>query len=201
MSITASVRNLANRAFRRRSTSRRASVRARCRRRSPREGRGPAGSRRRAPPPAERAGRGLAVVRVGAGVVGRSSGRRSASATGLVLAASFQDCVLIDLVGAGGPEHRGRLPRHAVPLRRDALVRRAGPRPVQPEPHGHAPEGRARRPLAQRPRPVLPGPQGRAARARAAGSRRLDDRAAPGRGRQPRVDAPIVGLRLRRAAW
>ena len=47
--------------------------------------------------------------------------------TDIVLAASFQDCVLIDVAAQRGARHRGRVPRHAVPLRRDALVRRAGP--------------------------------------------------------------------------
>ena len=48
----------------------------------------------------------------------------------VVLAASFQDCVLIDLAVAGGARRRGRVPRHQLPLRRDALVRRAGPQPA-----------------------------------------------------------------------
>ena len=56
--------------------------------------------------------------------------------TDLVLAASFQDCVLIDSRSQVAPGHRGRVPRHAVPLRRDALVRRAGPRALRPQPDG-----------------------------------------------------------------
>ena len=122
---------------------------------------------RRAPPPADRARRDLALVRVEARVVGHQVGGRALRhrprARGVVpgLRAHRRR-------GAGRARHRGRVPRHAVPLRRDALVRRAGARPLRPEPHGHAPDGRARRPLAERPRPVLPGPQGRAARPGAA---------------------------------
>ena len=76
-----------------------------------------------------------------AGVVGRSSGRPTASATGLVLAASFQDCVLIDLdVPRRHPGIEVASSTPALSLRRDALVRRAGAQPVQPEPlRDHAP--------------------------------------------------------------
>ena len=75
--------------------------------------------------------------------------------------------------GEGRARHRGRVPRHAVPLRGDALVRRARPRALRPQPHGHGTARRARRPLADRSRRVLRDAQGRAARPRArAASRR-----------------------------
>ena len=41
-----------------------------------------------------------------------SAGPSNASATRLVLAASFEDCVLIDLAAKVDPGHRGGLPRH-----------------------------------------------------------------------------------------
>ena len=73
--------------------------------------------------------------------------------TGVVLAASFQDCVLIDVAVQAVPEHRGRVPRHAVPLRGDALVRRAGARALRPQPHGHA-AARSRPTTSGRPTPT-----------------------------------------------
>ncbi len=64
---------------------------------------------------------------------------------------------------AGGPRDRGRVPRHPVPLRRDALVRRAGARALRPEPQRGLPRCRSRQPVGPRPRFVLCGAQGRAA--------------------------------------
>ena len=53
---------------------------------------------------------------------------------GAVLAASFQDCVLIDVATQVVARDRSGVPRHAVPLRGDALVRRAGARALRPQP-------------------------------------------------------------------
>ena len=113
---------------------------------------------------------------------------------GLVLAASFQDCVLDRPRGAGRARHRGRVPRHPVPLRRDALVRRADPRAATTSTSRvMQPEVDARRPLAQttptaaaRVRKVEPlgrGPGGQGG---------LDDRPPPRRGAAPGPNAPIV---------
>ena len=104
---------------------------------------------------------------------------------GLVLASSFQDCVLIDLVAQVAPGARGGVPRHPVPLRGDTLVRRDGAAPLRPAAAGRRARHRARRPLARRPRRVLRGPQGRPD---GEGARRpggVDDRAAPRRGPDP----------------
>jgi len=46
---------------------------------------------------------------------------------GMVLAASFQDCVLIDVAVRAVPEIEVVFLDTQVPLRRDALVRRPGP--------------------------------------------------------------------------
>ena len=51
-----------------------------------------------------RAGRGLGRARAASPRRRRSSGRGSASATGVVLAASFQDCVLIDVAMQVAPD-------------------------------------------------------------------------------------------------
>ena len=85
----------------------------------------------------------------------------------------------------GRARHRGRVPRHAVPLRRDALVRRPRPRALRPEPHRDAAARPARRPVADRPRRMLRDAQGRAARPRARRQAGLDDRPAPRRGADP----------------
>ena len=96
-----------------------------------------------------------------------------------VLAASFQDCVLIDVAMQVAPEDRSRVPRHAVPLRGDALVRRPGEGALRPQPARHRAAHPARQPLAERPRLVLRDAQGRAARARAPGQAGVAHRATP----------------------
>ena len=128
-----------------------------------------------------RARRGVGRARAQARVGGDQVGVGDASATGVVLAASFQDCVLIDVAAQVVARHRGRVPRHAVPLRRDALVRRAGARALRPQPADDHAADRARRPLADRSRRVLRDAQGRAARPRARGQGGVDDRPAPRR--------------------
>ena len=101
-----------------------------------------------------RAGRGVAASSSSEPAsVGDRVGVGDASATALVLAASFQDCVLIDIATQVVPEHRGRVPRHAVPLRGDALVRRAGARALRPQPaRDHA--RRSRPTTSGRPTPT-----------------------------------------------
>ena len=96
--------------------------------------------------------------------------------SGLVLASSFQDCVLIGLAVQVEARHRGGLPRHAVPLPRDARVRRDGAQALRPEPEDHDADDRPRRPLDRRPRRLLRCAQGRADGACARRQARLDDR-------------------------
>ena len=45
----------------------------------------------------------------------------------LAMASSFQEAVLIDIAVAGGPDHRGGVPRHRFALSRDPGVRRDHP--------------------------------------------------------------------------
>ena len=89
-----------------------------------------------------------------------------------------------------GARREGRVPRHPVPLRRDALVRGAGQGALRTAPRRDPARACARRPLAQRPGRVLPCPQGRADAARAGRQGRVDERTAPRREHGPRRDSP-----------
>ena len=82
----------------------------------------------------------------------------------LVLAASFEDIVLIDLVTKVAPAHRGRLLGHGGPLSRDVGLRRRYAGALRPQPHRDEARARGGR-LPLWLRPVLPVPQGGAAAA------------------------------------
>ena len=83
----------------------------------------------------------------------RSSGRGSASAPASCSRRRSRTACSSTSPSQAAPEHRGRVPRHAVPLRRDALVRRAGARALRPQPHGHA-AARSRPTTSGRPTPT-----------------------------------------------
>ena len=106
--------------------------------------------------------------------------------TGVVLAASFQDCVLIDVAVRAVPEievvfldtqyHFAETHWYVDRVRERYDLNLTIMEPLD----------RARRPLADRPRRVLRDAQGRAARPRAQRQAGVDDRPAPRRDAGPR---------------
>ena len=104
---------------------------------------------------------------------------------GLVMAASFQDCVLLDVVAGVAPGIEVVFLDTGFHFAETLLVRRPGSPPVRPQPHGDAPGRRGRRHVAARRRLLLPRPQGGAPGPGPRGQGRVDDRGPTGRGAHP----------------
>ena len=115
----------------------------------------------------------------------------------LVLAASFEDVVLIDLATELGARHRGDLPRHRGTLPRDPRLRGHRARPLRAQPDGDQAGSRGGGPPL-RQRAVLPVPQGGPPAPRRAGQSGLADRAQARRRPDPgRRAHRQLGRRLR----